>query len=71
MKDPQRCFGTTPQQAARTALSIRRSFGRPTLRESTFTWCRRTTTSISSSRPHSDDRTPSRGGATRRGERTA
>jgi len=42
MKDPQRCLGTTREQAARKALSIRRSFGRPTLRESTFTWCRRT-----------------------------
>jgi hypothetical protein len=38
MKDPQRCLGTTREQAARKALSIRRSFGRPTLRESTFTW---------------------------------
>jgi hypothetical protein len=47
---PQRCLGSTREQAARKALSIRRSFGRPTLRESTFTWCRRTTTSISSSR---------------------
>ena len=50
VKDPQRCLGTTREQAARKALSIRRSLGRPTLRESTFTWCRRTTTSISSSR---------------------
>ena len=41
MKDPQRCLGTTREQAARKALSIRRSFGRPTLRESTFTWCRK------------------------------
>jgi hypothetical protein len=36
MKDPQRCLGSTREQAARKALSIRRSFGRPTLRESTF-----------------------------------
>jgi len=40
MKDPRRCLGTTREQAARKALSIRRSFGAPTLRESTFTWCR-------------------------------
>jgi hypothetical protein len=50
MNDAQRCLGTTREQAARKTLSIRRSFGRPTLRESTFTWRRSTTTSISSSR---------------------
>ena len=46
MKDPQRCLGTTREQGGQEwPCSIRRSFGRPTLRESNFTWCLRTTTS--------------------------
>lgn len=37
MNDPQRCLGRAREHAARKALSMRRGFGRPALRESTFT----------------------------------
>jgi hypothetical protein len=49
MKDPQRCSGTTREQPARKALSLRRSIGRPTLAGEHLHLVPRTT-SISSSR---------------------